>query len=297
MITKSTSTDTAKALRAGALELSRQYGYRMNWVAPQAETDYPQQAALVLKAVQQHVSGIVLVPDHQLVLAESVRQAKQAGVPVILLNAPISLSPDDYTAFVGSSDRQIGILAADRIGHLLHGTGEVGIVGVSSVLAGSTTREQAFTERLHAQFPKIVVADTVYGLSDWARSTAATRDLIRQHPQLRALFASDGFSTMGMIAALRKRPTEKHVVLIGVDQEVYVMDALRDGAIDGVVASDWFAMGQISMRVMHAVLTGQPYAKHTEVPVEMLTAENIRQPWIQRYLLPQVMQPSTEERH
>lgn len=297
VIPKSTSTDTAKRMRAGARDVALQCGYRMNWVAPQAETDYPQQAALVLKAVKQHASGIVLVPDHQLVLAASVRQAKEAGVPVVLLNAPLSLPPEDYTAFVGSNDRQIGILAADRIGHLLHGAGEVGIVGVSSVLAGSTTREQAFTERLHTQFPKIVVADTVYGLSDWTRSTAVTEDLLRQHPRLRALFASDGFSTVGMIAALRKRPAGEHVILIGVDQEVYVMDALRDGVIDGVVASDWLAMGQISIRVMHAVLTGQPYAKHTELPVEMLTSDNVRQPWIQRYLVPEVMQPTVEERH
>ena len=295
IIPKSTSTDTSKRIRAGEIEVARQFGYRVNWVAPQAETDYAQQAALVLKAVEQHASGVMLVPDHQLVLAASVHRAKQAGVPVILLNAPISLPPEDYAAFVGSNDRQIGILAADRIGHLLNGSGEVGIIGVSPVLAGSTNRERAFAERLHMQFPKITVVGTEYGLSDWARSTTATQDLLRQHPQVRALFASDGFSTMGMIAALRKRSPKEHVVLIGVDQEVYVMDALRDGTLDGVVATDWLALGQISMQVMHALLSGQPYAKHTELPVEMITADDMRQPWIQRYLLPQVMSASADE--
>ncbi len=297
IIPKSTSTDTSKRMRVGELDVAKEFGYRVNWVAPQAETDYAQQAAMVLNAVERHASGIMLVPDHQLVLAASVRQAKEAGVPVILLNAPMSLPPEDYTAFVGSNDRQIGVLAADRIGHLLQGTGEVGIVGVSPVLAGSTTRERAFTERLHMQFPKVVVVGTVYGLSDWARSTTATQDLLRLHPHLRALFASDGFSTMGMIAALRKRTATDHVVVIGVDQEVYVMEALQDGTIDGVVATDWVALGEISMRVMHAVLSGQPFARHTELPVELVTADNVRQPWIQRYLVPQMMTPSVEKTH
>ena len=294
VIPKSTSTDTAKQLRAGALAEARQFGYRMNWTAPQAETDYPQQAALVLKAVEAHAAGVLLVPDHQLVLAASVRRAKAAGIPVVIANAPIALPPEDYTAFVGSNDRQIGILAADRIGHLLGGVGEVGIVGVNPVLAGSSERERAFAERMAMQFPHVTVVGTEYGLADWARSSAAAQDLLAQHQRLGAIFADDGFGTMGTIAALRKRRGGRHVMLVGVDQEVYVVDALREGTLDGVIATDWLALGEISMRVMRAALSGQPFARHTELPVEMVTRENVGQPWIRRYLVPDAMGPSLE---
>lgn len=294
MIPKSTSTDTVKQMHAGALTEARQLGYQLNWSAPQSDTDYPQQAALVLKAVEDHVAGMILVPDHQLVLAASVQRAKAAGIPVVIANAPIALPPEQYTAFVGSSDRQIGALAADRIGRLLHGVGEVGIVGVNPVLSGSNERERAFTERLRLQFPRMRVVGTEYGLSDWARSTRAAQDLMTRHPQLQALFASDGFGTMGTIAALRKRKGLPHVALVGVDQEVYVMDALRDGTLDGVIATDWVDLGEISTRVLHAALSGQKFPQHTELPVEMVTLENVSQPQIQRYLIPPVMEPSPD---
>lgn len=209
-----------------------------------------------------------------------------------ILNAPISLPPDDYTAFVGNNDGQIGTLAADRMGRLLKGKGQVGIIGVSPMLQGSNRRENVFTQRLRSQFPGIQIVGTEYGLSDWARSSAAAQDLRSHYPNIDGIFASDSFATMASIAVLRKQRPRRHITLIGVDQEAYVIDALRQGDIDGVIATDWPGLGQLSMRIMQAALSHQPFAPHTEVPVEMLTAQNLNQTEVRRYLPPPLMTPA-----
>ena len=290
VIPRSTSTDMAKRMRQGVMDLTHQGGYVVAWKAPQSESDYTQQANMVREATEQHVAGIVLVPDHQLVLASSVQHAKDLGIPVVIVGAPISLSSGDYDAFVGSNDSQIGLLAADRIGHLLGGKGEVGIVGVSPMLEGFNRRETVFAQRLRAQYPGIEVVGTEYGLSDWARATNAAQDLLVRYPNVSAIFASDGYATMATIAVLRKQKP-RHVVLVGVDLETYVMEALRGGDIDGVVALDWYTQGRLSMDLMQAVLEHRPHTQHVEVPVEMVTGQSLDRPEIRPYLPSPVMPP------
>jgi ABC-type sugar transport system substrate-binding protein len=84
VILRSTSTDMAKRMRQGVMDLTHQGGYVVAWKAPQSESDYTQQANVVREATEQHVAGIVLVPDHQLVLASSVQHAKDLGIPVVI---------------------------------------------------------------------------------------------------------------------------------------------------------------------------------------------------------------------
>ena len=289
IISKSSSTDLSKQMHAGALHGLARDRYTVQWSAPQEDTDYTRQANMVRDAIEHRVRGIVLMPDHQLVLAASVQQARQAGIPVVIVDAPIALPPTDYTAFVGSNDGAIGTLAADRLGALLAGHGTVGIIGVSPMLEGSNLRESVFAQRLHTQYPGIHLIGTAYGLSDWAHSTEMADRMIAENPHLDGIFASDGFATMGTIAVLR-RHQPRHIRLIGVDQETYVLDALRAGYLDGVVATDWFTLGELSMQVIEAALAHEPFARHTEIPVELVTRENITQPEIQRYLPPPVME-------
>jgi len=273
----------AKRLRQGVADLTHQGAYVVEWRAPQSESDYTAQANLVREATDQHVAGILLVPDHQLVLAASVQHAKELGIPVVIVGAPIALATNDYDAFVGSNDSQIGLLAADQVGRLLHGKGQVGIVGVSPTLEGFNRREAVFAQRLQAQYPGIRVVGTEYGLSDWARATNAAQDLLARYPGITAIFTSDAYATMATIAVLRKQKP-RHVALVGVDLETYVMDALLTGDIDGVVALDWYAQGRLSMNIMQAALEHKPHTPHAEVPVEMVTCQTLDRPEIQSYI-------------
>ena len=283
VIPRSTSTDTAKRMRQGVMDLTHQGAYVVSWKAPQSESDYTQQANRVREATDQQVAGTILVPDHQLVLAASVQHAKDLGIPVVIVGAPISLASNGYDAFVGSNDSQIALLAADRISFLLGGKGQVGIVGVSPMLEGFNRREAVFAQRLHSQHPGIEVVGTEYGLSDWARATNAAQDLLARYPQISAIFASDGYATMATIAVLRKQKP-RHIILVGVDLETYVMDALRTGDIDGVVALDWYRQGRLSMDIMQAALAHKPHTQHAEVPAEMVTRQTIDRLEIRSYL-------------
>lgn len=289
VIPKTTATNVWKSMHEAILEEAKRCPCRIEWNAPESEADYTQQASMVEDAVRRHVSGIILAPDHQLVLASSVKLAKEAGIPMVIVDAPISLPADDYTAFIGSDDDEIGALAADRIGLMLHGSGQVGIIGVSPTLEGSNRREAAFIQRLRERFPLIAVVDIEYGLSDWARSSRAAQDMVDKYPKLNALFVSDGFATSGATAVLEAHRADRHIVLVGVDQEGYTLQAVQEGLVD---SKDSNTMGHLAMTAMIASLQHKPHAKQVRVPVALITKREVDSPQVQRLLPPHFVPPA-----
>jgi ribose transport system substrate-binding protein len=274
IIPKSTSTLDWKTVHAAVRQQLKTCDCKVSWNAPESEADYPLQASMVDDAVAHHVSGIILAPSHQLVLASSVRNANEHGIPVVLIDSPIALPPSQYAAMIGFNDEEIGFLAADRIGKLLNGVGDVGVVGVSPTLEGSSAREDAFMHELKERYPGIKVVEIQYGLSDWARSSRAAEDLLDHHKTLQAIFASDSFAASGAADTLKHHP-ERHVSLVAVGEEGDILNGVRDGFIDSTVVKDSYAMGDVAMKTMMDVLHHKPVRAYTSLSVRLITKTEV----------------------
>ncbi len=243
------------------------YGYQVSFAAPQSEMDYQTQADMVRQAIDRHVDGIIIAPQHQLVLATVLRAAHEAGIPVIAAGMTVALPPEEYAASIQLDNRAMGVLAADRVASLLHGKGAAAVIGVSPTLEVPSEREHAFEQEL-ARRSKIQVAATKYGLSDWARSRQATLDALHEGPPVGAVFTSDEFSTLGALGALRSLP--RRPVFVGVGQESDTRNALARGEIDALVVSSPQRLGEAAIRTMHAVLERKPHPRVQVEPVRLI---------------------------
>jgi ribose transport system substrate-binding protein len=244
-------------------------GVRTDLAAPQSVTDYEEQAQMLDDAIARHVQGIIVAPSHQLVLTSVLRRASQAHIPVVLIGLPVALPDKDYVAFLDCDQEEEGRLGARRLMALLGGKGEVGVVGVSPTVEGSSLIEKGFAEEI-ARSPRVKLVSVKYGLSDWARGRQAVLDLVTEHPQIKGIFTTDEFSTNAAARVFegsgRKRP-----LLIGVSQEANELEALRRGAIDALVVSDPQELGVRAMQAMHAALArGDAGAYSTELPVHIV---------------------------
>jgi ribose transport system substrate-binding protein len=229
-------------------------GIHAELAAPQSVTDYTEQAQMVENAVSRHVQGIIVSPAHQLVLTSVLEQAVQAHIPVVIVGAPIALSARDFAAFIGWNEAEAGRLAARRFIAMLGGKGEVGVVGVSPTVEGSSLIEKAFADEI-ARAPRVKLVSVKYGLSDWARGHQAVLDLLAEHPNIRGIFTTDEFSTHAAAYAFepgdRKRP-----LLIGISDELNELRGLQDGRTDALVISDPRELGSHAMQAMRAALAG-----------------------------------------
>ena len=252
------------------------YGYSMSFAAPQSEMDYKTQADMVRQAIDRHVDGIIVTPQHQLVLTSLLNLAHRQGIAVVVSGMGIALPQSQYTAAVVWDNARMGVLAADRVIAMLHGTGTAVVIGISPTLEATSEREHAFEQELRRR-SAIHVATTKYGLSDWARSRQATLDALHDAPPghpVRAIFASDEFATIGAMSALRgmhPRP-----VLVGVGQEQDTMHALRNGEIDALLISSPFRLGEDAIETMNAALQHRPFEKQQVEAVTLVDRASAR---------------------
>lgn len=244
-------------------------GIHAELAAPQSVTDYTEQAQMVERAISRHVQGIVVVPSHQLVLTSVLQKAVRAHIPVVIVGSPINLSAKDFAAFVGWDEAEAGRLAARRFIALLGGKGEVGIVGVSPTVEGSSLIEKAFADEI-ARAPGVKLVGVKYGLSDWARGRQAVLDLVAEHPKIKGIFTTDEFSTHAASYAFepgsRKRPA-----LIGISDEGNELHGLKEGRIDALVISDPAELGTRATQAMRAALLGHNANTYsTQLPVYLV---------------------------
>lgn len=249
-------------------------GIRTELAAPQAVTDYTEQAQMVENAINRHVQGIILCPAHQLVLTSVLRKAVSAQIPVVIVGTPIALSDRDFAAFIGWDEAEAGRIAARRFVSLLGGRGELGVVGVSPTVEGSSLIEKAFEDEV-ARAPRVKLVGVKYGLSDWARSRQAVLDLMTEHPDLKGIFTTDEFSTHAAAYTFdgrgRKRP-----FLIGVSDEQNEIQGVRVGRTDALIVSDPHELGTRAMQAMKAVLSGADAKSYsTQLPVSIVDARSI----------------------
>ena len=251
-------------------------GIQTELAAPQSVTDYTEQAQMVENAVARHVQGIIVSPAHQLVLTSVLQKAVQAHIPVVIVGTPIALSAKDFAAFIGWDEAEAGRVAARRFIALLSGRGEVGVVGVSPTVEGSSLIEKAFADEI-ARAPRVKLVSVKYGLSDWARGHQAVLDLLVEHPHIKGIFTTDEFSTHAAAYAFEGRGKNRPL-LIGVSDEINELEGLRVGRTDAVIVSDPHELGTRAMQAMRAALSGSDAkAYSTQLPVSIVDVRSMQE--------------------
>jgi ribose transport system substrate-binding protein len=266
---------------------ARAAGFNIELAAPQAVTDYTEQAQMVETAITRHVQGIIVSPAHQLVLNSVLQKAVRAGIPVVIVGSPIALSTSDFAAFVGWDEAEAGRLAARRFVTLLGGRGEVGVVGVSPTIESSSLIERAFTEEI-GRAPRVKLVGVKYGLSDWARSRQAVLDLMAEHPNIKGILTTDEFSTHAAAYAF-DQPGQKRPLLIGISDEVQELNGLREGRTDALIITNPTELGMQAIQAMRAALSGGNAGAFTaQLPVYIVDKQSMNESSLVASLFKQV---------
>lgn len=261
-----------RAVRANAAAS----GFHTELAAPQSVTDYTEQAQMVENAISNHVQGIIVSPAHQLVLTSVLQKAVSANIPVVVIGTPIALPAKDFAAFIGWDEAEAGRLAARRFIALLGGKGEVGVIGVSPTVEGSSLTEKAFADEI-ARAPRVKLVGVKYGLSDWARGHQAVLDLLAEHPEIKGIFTTDEFSTHAAAYAF-DRKSRKRPLLIGVSDELNEIEGLRVGRTDALIVSNPRELGARAMQAMRAALAGSDASGYsTQLPVTIVDKQSMAQ--------------------
>jgi ribose transport system substrate-binding protein len=198
------------------------------------------QVSDVNSMIAQGVDLIFLAPREEIPLVPAIMAAKNAGIPVILLDRNVDQSlvkpGEDYVTFIGSDFIEEG----RRIGEWLvaNANGKTNIIQLEGTTGSSPAndRKKGF-EDVIAQHPefKILASQTGDFARDLGRQVAET--LLQAHPEANVIYAHNDEMAIGAISAVEAAGKEPgtDVMILSIDGGKEAVQAIIDGKIAAVV--------------------------------------------------------------
>jgi ribose transport system substrate-binding protein len=248
---------------ADDLREQRKIGVQVLWDGPNKESEAQEQIGIVHRQVAAGVNGIVLAPQHSETLVPSVQQAVNQGVPVVIIDSGLA-NTDIIVKYVATDNYHGGRLAAQRLLDVLKAEGKTNpkliLFRYAPGSESTEKREKGFEDYIAEQEKdgKVKVnwlsKDKYAGATVDSAQKEATPLLNNLRDQeIDGIFAPNESSASGMLNALRSLKMNGKVKLVGFDSSEFLLNALRDGDVDGLVVQDPYRMGYLGVwtLVMH----------------------------------------------
>lgn len=291
VIPKGATHEFWKSIHAGAVKAQRELKQQgtdveIIWKGPFKEDDREQQIQVVETFISQGVNGIVLAPLDNQALTRPAEEAVKAGIPVVIIDS--DLKSDKHTSFVATDNNKGGVLAAERLAELLGGKGKIILMRYQEGSASTMNREAGFVDTVKQKFPGLAFLSSDQYAGPTRESAFKTaQNLLNQFgSQLDGFFAPNETSTAGMLLAIKDAKLAGKVKCVGFDASDQSLEALKDGALQGLVLQDPLNMGYLGTKTLVAHLLGKPVEKRVDTGVHMVTKENMDHPDMARLLNP-----------
>jgi ribose transport system substrate-binding protein len=283
VIPKGTTHEFWKSIHAGAIQATQELAQQGDtvsiiWKGPLREDDREQQVQVVEGFLSQGVQGIVLAPLDNRALVRPVEEAKGAGIPTVIIDS--GLESDAQVSFVATDNRKGGALAAQRMGEVLGGKGKVLMLRYQEGSASTQEREAGFLETIRGTYPgiQVVSSDQYAGPTRETAKRAAENLLNRYGKELQGVFTPNESSTIGMLLALQDMGSAGKIKLVGFDASQILIDALRNGQLEGIVVQNPMRMGYLGVKTMVDHLRGKQVDKRIDTGVMVVTPANLDSP-------------------
>jgi ribose transport system substrate-binding protein len=285
VIPKNTTHVFWKAVEAGAREGAKEAGVEMVWKGSLKEDDPAQQIQIVEQFVSEGVGGIVLAPIDDTALKRPVAAAMEKGIPVVIMDSALKGEPvKDFVSTVSTNNHRGGEMAGEQLGKLLDGKGKVVLFRFKEGSASARQREAGFLEAIK-KFPDIqVILDNRYSGTTASEAHSTALSMLGKLKEAGGIFCSSEPSTFGMLLALKQNNLAGSKKFVGFDMSQGLMEGLRRGELQALVAQNPKKMGHEAVKVLVAKMKGETVPEVIDSGAAVITKENLDTPEIQALL-------------
>jgi ribose transport system substrate-binding protein len=244
--------------KAGFEKACAEMGYTPKWnAAENAELDV--NIGYFEQAIAEKPAGILVFPSDEEAFTKVINKAVEAGIPVVTIHwdAPRS----KRKAFIGPNPDAYAVAAADRIGELLQGKGNVGIMqGNFNPLENRVAK--LFSDRLAAKYPQIKIVAHDEDTTEQVQATQKAINMIQKHPELNAVFSSTGGGAVSWSKAIEETGKTGQIQVISMDVTRQNLDLVKAGKIYAVISQGIYDEGYQGVKLLLA--KNPPLITHTD---------------------------------
>lgn len=253
------------------LSSARREGIDLRFV--DCELKQENQIKAIRSFIAQKVDAIAFSPLVETGWDEVLKEAKAAGIPVILSDRTISTSDETlYTTFLGADFAEEGRRAAHWLVEKLGERSQVGIIELrgTSGAAPAIDRKSGFEEIIKAT-PGYRIIESEDG--DFRRSAgelAMEKILDAPHGTIGAVYSHNDDMALGAIDAMRKRGLRpgKDIPVVSIDGVRAAFQAMEEGRLSCTVECNPL-LGPLLMKAVKDYMAGK------DLPRRIITAEGI----------------------
>jgi simple sugar transport system substrate-binding protein len=237
------------------------------------------QIQAVTSFIAQKVDFIVLAPVVETGWEVVLQQAKDAKIPVILVDRGIKVTDDSlYTTLIASDFIEEGRMAAEWLAKKTNGKANIVELQGTTGSAPAIDRQKGFLEVLQ-KYPDMKVIKTQSADFTRAKGKEVMEAFIKSdRANIQAVYAHNDDMALGAIQALEEAGMNpgKDVILISIDAVKAAFEAMVAGKLNATVECNPL-MGPLVFDTINKVRAGEKVPKFIQNKDQLFEAENAAQ--------------------
>lgn len=216
--------------------------------------------------IAQGVDGIILAPKVETGWDQVLKEAKEAKIPVVLVDRGVNVADDSLFATLIASDFVAeGKLAAEWLAKKTGGKAKIIELEGTPGAAPAIDRKKGFAEGIKA-FPDMKVIAAQSGDFETGKGKEVMETLLQQHPDVTAVYAHNDNMALGAIEAIKaagKKPGAD-ITIISIDGVKSAFTAMVAGDLNCTVECNPL-LGTMAFDALDKAAKGEALPKKTVV--------------------------------
>jgi ribose transport system substrate-binding protein len=256
-----------------------------------AEWNVSLQVPILDAIIAKKPAAIMIAPNDKTQLIKPLRKAFDAGIVVVCVDTFVGNGV--FQTGAGDADFPISYVASDNVlggriaaRALAKAIGEKGKVYVSNVKPGVSTtdqREEGFKDEMK-KYPNVTVLETQFNDDDANKAAAQVQAVMGRVPDLAGVFGANLFSAGGTANGVKQAGKIGKIKLAGFDAPESIVGQLKDGTFELTIAQHPAEIGYFGFMAAYAYVTGNPVPTAIGTGFSVMTAANIDDPNVSKYL-------------
>ncbi|MGV9770282.1 ABC transporter substrate-binding protein [Microbacterium sp. NPDC003461] len=275
------------AMQCGAEDAAAELGdVTVTAEGPSRGMNAADQIPVLEGVVNRGPDGIIFVPADPIAMQAPIQAAIGAGIPVVTTDASLD-EPIALAQFRGDNSDG-GSLAAEEMARLTDGKeGAILVLDSRPGLPITNDRADGFIQALGEAAPSLDILETQYFEDDPTKAATIVQSSLEAHPDIVGIFTTAEPGALGTVSGLQGAAADD-VSVIAYDAGPTLVEALRAGTLDALVAQGSYQMGYEGLKTLVAKIRNgeEPAEFDTVIDNVLVTPENIDDADVAKVLYP-----------
>lgn len=240
---------------------------------------------------QGDVDIILIAPTATDALIAPLKKLYDKGIEIITVDT--FLGEGDYSvdsdysfplSYIGSNNEKGGKEIAEHLAEMIGGKGKVYVNSTNPDVSSVTGRVVGFKEGIK-EYPEIELVGVDFNMDVQQKATDQTLAALQKNPDIAGIFATNVYSSQGAYQAVVNAGLVGAVKLATWDATVDMINALKKGQVDLVLAQKPYEIGSLAVEWGYKFLKDGTEVPKSVIPgFEYFSPENVNDPDMDEFI-------------